>query len=390
MKRAILAWECGAGRGHVIKLKTVAEALRDRFSFYAVLHDIRPAGELSGLVDEVFPCDSLKGRPDIVKAMASAPGATWAEYLHVRGFCDPAYLIERVGAWRKAFALFEADVLIAAYAPAAMLAARTMGLPVIVTGTGYGTPPAGAREFAVYLDQFSKRFTSESEMCAAMNAAITHFGGPELARAPELYDVAVPLVTTIGELDPYPVRPVDRLPPGDDVASFVSDGKGEEVYIYFSTVERKNAPLIRAIKELGLPVRAFMPGASEAEIADFSASGIVMENAPVPVDLLARRTRLMVHAGQHGIVNLALAAGIPQFAIPQHMEHLLHASRIKALGMADYVMPQNIDAGSFRDLVHGAYNSQAMQDAAQDFARIKRPIYLQDIHAGIREACAHI
>ena len=35
MQGALLAWEHGSGRGHVVPLRTVAEAVRDRFSFDA-------------------------------------------------------------------------------------------------------------------------------------------------------------------------------------------------------------------------------------------------------------------------------------------------------------------------------------------------------------------
>ena len=37
MPRALLAWEGGVGRGHIFTLKTVAEAIGDRFSFDAAL-----------------------------------------------------------------------------------------------------------------------------------------------------------------------------------------------------------------------------------------------------------------------------------------------------------------------------------------------------------------
>ena len=40
MQGALLAWEHGSGRGHVVPLRTVAEAVRDRFSFDAALRDL--------------------------------------------------------------------------------------------------------------------------------------------------------------------------------------------------------------------------------------------------------------------------------------------------------------------------------------------------------------
>ena len=64
MLGALLAWEDGSGRGHVVPLRTVAEAVRDRFSFDAALcrsglqgrvgRPLRPgAGSLAALFGRV-------------------------------------------------------------------------------------------------------------------------------------------------------------------------------------------------------------------------------------------------------------------------------------------------------------------------------------------------
>ncbi len=386
-KRAVLAWECGAGRGHVTKLKMVAQALRGHFDYYAVLHQMAVAHEVEDICDAVFPCESLPILQAEIEARRGHNAATWAEYLAQRGFCDAEFLKTRVEAWRKALTLFEADVLIADYAPAAMLAARTLGIPTIVVGTGYGIPPSEADEFTIFIPEYAHRHISEAVMLAAMNEALTSFGAAPLTRAPELYDVAAQLVTTLPELDPYQERPKGRLPSGDDVSSFVSDGSGDEVFIYFSTSERQNAALMQAVKRIGLPTRAFMPGASDAELAEMAAAGVVIERRPVPVDLLAKRTRLMVHAGQHGILNLALAAGIAQLAVPQHLEHTFHAKRAERLGVLKIVQPRDVLVETFVALVRELYDDRAMHSKAQAFAAEKRDFYQQDISALIRDKC---
>ena len=386
-KRAVLAWECGAGRGHVTKLKMVAQALRGHFDFYAVLHQMTGASEVDDICDAVFPCESLPIVQAEIEARRGHNAATWAEYLAQRGFCNATFLKTRVEAWRKALTLFETDVLIADYAPAAMLAARTLGIPTIVVGTGYGIPPRGADEFAIFIPEYAHRHIDEEVMLAAMNEALASFGTPPLSRAPALYDVAVQLVTTLPELDPYQHRPEGRLPSGDDVSSFLSDGSGHEVFIYFSTSERQNPALMQAVKQLGVPTRAFMPGASEAELAAMAAAGVMVERKPVPVDLLAKRTRLMVHAGQHGILNLALAAGIAQIAVPQHLEHTFHALSAERLGVLKIVQPRDIKVETFVGLVRALYDDRAMHSAAQAFATEKRSFYTQDIAALIREKC---
>lgn len=53
MLGALLAWEHGSGRGHVVPLRTVAEAVSDRFTFDAALRDLTFKDELAGLCEVV-------------------------------------------------------------------------------------------------------------------------------------------------------------------------------------------------------------------------------------------------------------------------------------------------------------------------------------------------
>ncbi|MET0360442.1 MAG: hypothetical protein ABW048_01695, partial [Sphingobium sp.] len=69
--RILLAWESGAGRGHIVTLRTVAEALGPAFAYDAALCVIDHAGELAPLCEMVFPGARLFVNP----AVRGAPGA---------------------------------------------------------------------------------------------------------------------------------------------------------------------------------------------------------------------------------------------------------------------------------------------------------------------------
>ena len=65
---------------------------------------------------------------------------------------------------------------------------------------------------------------------------------------------------------------------------------------------------------------------------DLTRRGVHVERSPVPVDLIARRSRLMVNAAQHGTLCLGLAAGLPQVSVPQDLEKQYHAEAAELLG----------------------------------------------------------
>ncbi|GLK81459.1 glycosyltransferase [Methylopila turkensis] len=384
MRRALLAWEGGGGRGHLVTLKTVAEALSDRFEFDAALCRMDHAGEIEALCEQVFPAAYLWLR-DEPRRSSGVGCATWGEYLGDIGFRDQAFLARQIAWWQEVIRVREISLVIGDFAPCALLAARGLGVPACGVGTGYSCPPAAMAEFPVLLGSHPKRIYDEAEMLAAVNAAATPLGVPEFDRLPAIYDCDDQLVRTLPMLDPYVAhREGDLLPPVADVPGGISDGAGEEVFVYFSTTERANPALMEALEDLGAPTRLFMPNIAEDLAARLAARGVIVERAPVPVDLIARRSRLILHAGQHGILCLGLACGLPQVAVPQHMEQLYHARRAEEAGVLRVALHREIDVAAFRDLVRACLADEEMARRARSLARDLRPLLTRDPRRLIR------
>ena len=53
-KRILLAWESGSGRGHIVRLKTIAQALGEAFIYDASLGQMNHANEIAPLCDLAF------------------------------------------------------------------------------------------------------------------------------------------------------------------------------------------------------------------------------------------------------------------------------------------------------------------------------------------------
>ncbi|CAL4869559.1 hypothetical protein MMA231_03851 (plasmid) [Asticcacaulis sp. MM231] len=381
--RVLLAWEAGAGRGHVVTLKTVAAALGDGFVYDAALCRMDYVAELQPLCEMVFPAARL--RYDAARREGPVRTATWGEFLGDSGFRDPAFLARQVGWWKAALTARRSDLVIADYAPCAMLAAQSLGIPTVITGTGYGIVAEGLTEFPLFLPEYGQRLYDEAEMVQTINTALEPLGVPRLGVLPDIYRRSQELVRTLDILDPYNgLRTQRLLPPVADVAAEYG-GEGDEVFCYFSTTELADADVLDAICSLGLPTRAYCPGLDNDHASRLVAAGVRLENGPVPVDLIARRSRLMVHSGQHGILSLGLAAGVPQVAIPQHLEHLYHARRCEGQGCAHVVTISERAAPSVRQVIRDRYDDTAFHQAAQDVANRIRPQFAVTPGALIRE-----
>ena len=383
--RILLAWEAGAGRGHLVTLKTVAEALGDGFVYDAAICRMQYASELTGICDLVFPSAFLQLGTARRAAAGNPRTATWAEFLGDLGFADPAFLIRQIGWWIAAIKARVSSMVIADFAPCALLAARALNIPAVCVGTGYSAPPSGMPEFPILIPGIDTRLYAETELVEAVNVACHHFGMSPITRFADIYGASTQLPRTIPALDPYgPWRTGPLLPPLNETPP-PADPAADEVFIYFSTDEHDDAPLMSAIANLGVPTRLYMPGVPDALAHTLSQAGVLIERQPLPITQIAARAKLMVHAGQHGVMCMALGIGLPQVAFPRHLEHLYHAQRTRALGTLSLVPRDIRDPDQMRATILAAYHDNATRTLARHRATQLRPSLLGDARALIRQ-----
>lgn len=383
--RILLAWEAGSGRGHLVTLKTVAEALGGGFAYDAAICRMQHADELTAICDLVFPSAFLR-LSTARRADAGNPRtATWAEFLGDLGFADSAFLIRQIGWWIAAIKARGSAMVIADFAPCALLAARALNIPAVCVGTGYSAPPSGMAEFPILIPGIDTRIYAEAELVDAVNTACRHFGMPPITRFAEIYGASTQLPRTIPALDPYTAwRTGPLLPPLNETPP-PANPAADEVFIYFSTDERDDASLMAAIADLGVPTRLYMPAIPDALAQTLAQAGLLIERQPLPIAQIASRTRLMVHAGQHGIMCMALGIGLPQVAFPRHLEHRYHAQRARSLGTLSLVTRDIRDPAEMRAAILAEYHDTATRALAREIAPQLRPSLLGDAPAMIRQ-----
>ena len=389
MLGALLAWEGGRGRGHVVTLKAVADAVRDRFEFDAALCRVEYKHELSEF------CEPVQGpwlpfSDEYRKSKGNPRTATWGEFMGDIGFRRPEILRESIGWWQQVMRDCEISLVIADCAPCALLAARGLGIPSVAVGTGYLVQPAGMESFPVLLPRHATLIHDEAEIVETINSVIPDFGLPKLQRLPEVYASTDQLVFTLDMLDPYAAWRSQPLLPPVTGGTVEPDPGGDEIFIYFSTSEKSDPGLMEAIGGLGVPVRLFMPDIDDALAEDFTRRGVLVERSPVPVELIAKRTRLMVNAAQHGTLCLGLAAGLPQVSVPQDLEKQYHADAAASRGVLISVDEKDRGADSFRSILLDAYEDAGLARRARDLAEELKPQFSANQRKLIRRRLAAV
>ncbi|UJW85189.1 hypothetical protein [Devosia sp. SL43] len=383
--RVLLAWEGGAGRGPIVTLKVVAEALGDACIYDAALCRMDHAAEIAPLCELAFPGAVLWHNETRRREAGNPKAATWGEFLGDLNFGDPQFLITQVGWWLTTIKARQSNLLVGDFSPVALLAARLAGIAAVAVGTGYSVPPADMDTFPVLIPEFATRIYDEATLVKTVNAALGHFGGLPLSRLPDIYAQALSMPRTIAALDPYVgLRSEMPLPPLNTALPRL-EGGGDEIFIYFSTSERDDAELMAAILSLDVPVRIYMPGITVELASQLAAAGHVVERAAVAAEDIGRRSRLMLHAGQHGSLCLGLGLGLVQIAFPQHLEQLCHARAAEALGTVDIIEKNRLDSDGIRAAILRAYHDADRQQLARAVSDRLYPSLFGDIHALVRE-----
>lgn len=357
----------------------------------AALSNRSHAGELQGLCEKVVKAPDIRRPNDLPAGQALPGGATWAMALARMGLADADHVRQGLEFWRKTIVAEDIHVLVADAAPLALHAARGLrdegwAIRIVSIGTGYLAPPAGLGSFPLLHDDLLAVAADESAVLATLNRVSAESDIAPLPRLPALYAADLALATTFGFLDPYrDSRPLaDRIAPLVPASGSLA-GAGEEVFVYFSTGELRDEALVQALEGLPLPRRGFLPRTSAEVKARLSASGMELLDRPASAEEIAARSRLIVHAAPHGTVCLAALAGLPQFAVPQHLEQLFNARACAALGVLDFALPGSADLGA---RVAAAHANRAMADRARAMAPDLRRDHPVDPVASLAERLA--
>lgn len=338
MAKVLLAWELGGNTGHAVRLARLASAL------------VR-AGHATSLAVQ---------RPDAFRPWRHAPGfaemrqapiwpgllrhaetpslrgeAAWGDLLASVGMTDSGVLEYLLRCWDRLIADARPDLVIADFAPAAVLAALDR-LPVIAVGTGFTVPPHDEARFPLLRHRATRALIDEDTLLQVVNRALRRLDRPRLDRLTQMARSAMSCPATFSELDPY--RRYRKAPP---LPPFLSGspgevGDGQAIFAYFAVTDARTRLLMQAlglVAAQGFPVSAWLPGLIGPDAEELARAGVRLHRAPVPQAEIAAGSRLMVGTGGLGTTSAALAAGLPLAILPVDLEKRLTAEAVAGLGV---------------------------------------------------------
>jgi UDP:flavonoid glycosyltransferase YjiC (YdhE family) len=396
MATLLYAWEFGSALGHLGAFLPLARRLAARgHTLRFVLADTATGAAVLGP-------HGFGWLQAPVVAEAPRPGAplSYADILLRFGYDDPARLRGPTVAWRELLQLAGADLVLSDHAPTAILAARTLGLPVCTYSYGFCVPPPldptpNMRPW-LSADPAALR-AADARATQSINAVLAAFDRPPLPNVAALFDVAETALTTFPELDHYAHCRGDASYWGCLVSAVAGDapawpaGTGPRIFAYLRRALPHAEATLAALGRSGCPCVVVFPDIPEDMLVRCHVPNLVVSRTPLDTQRALQEADLAVTYGGHGLSTAFLLAGKPLLLVPGQLEQYLLARRVEAIGAGLCVAPdepaavlaQRLDR--LRGDAHFSANAQAF---ARKYAAFPQERIIDNLVRRIEEIVA--
>ena len=371
MASILYAWEFGANLGHAGAFMPLARALRDTG------HDVHWMVTQPAVVGDFLAGESFDwlAAPTVPEATRPGPPLTYADILLRFGYADPRALFGLVGAWREAMRLTAAELVLADHAPTAVLAARTLGLPVMLFSNGFTAPPRRSplpnmRPWSPVPEQTISQL--DFAALAAVNTVLARHHCAPMKQLADLFEVAEEALVTFPELDHYadrgPARYWGSLPSagaGQHVAWPV--GKTARLFAYLRPESPHHEAVLAALLALGHAAVVFFPNMPPALAARYAAPHLAFIDHPADIEQMAREADVAITYASLATTTAFLLAGKPLLMLPGHLEQFMLARRVEEMGAGRLVNPEQ-PPGDLRAALADLIDNPVWRSNARAFA----------------------
>lgn len=371
MASILYAWEFGANLGHVGAFMPLAHALREQG------HDVHWMVTQPTVVGDFLAGQGFNwlAAPTVPEATRPGPPLTYADILLRFGYAEPRALFGLVGGWREAMRLTGARLVLADHAPTALLATRTLGIPVMLFSNGFTAPPRRSplpnmrpwvQVPAQTLDQLDHTALS------SINAVLARHDCAQMQRLAELFDVAEEALVTFPELDHYadrgPARYWGSLPSAGTGRSVTwPAGATPRLFVYLRQESPHHEAVLAALQALGHAAVVYFPNLPPALAARFSAPYISFLDQPADIEQMTREADVAITYASLATTTAFLLAGKPLLLLPGHLEQFLVARRVEEMGAGRLVNPEQ-PPGDLRTILADLISNPSWRANAQAFA----------------------
>ncbi|HEY6528140.1 MAG TPA: nucleotide disphospho-sugar-binding domain-containing protein [Cellvibrionaceae bacterium] len=355
--------ELGGYLGHISKITSLLQRLNALgHEVVAVLPDI---SFVSFMEAQTPPIPFLLGPKLQMPAFkTSRDPVNLSEVLLCMGMGTETVLTPCANLWRQLLNIVKADLIIADYAPTALLAARSLGVKAVTLGTGFSIPPQLSP-----LPAFNRRLViqeaalhaSDEQLLTALNRYLRRVDAPLLPSVSDLFWQAEYVAITHAQaLDHFAHgRPADadyyglatNMPGG--VCARWPDAPGIKIFAYLKTEYASLEYLLGLLQSLPVAVVVYLSGDKAQQWQRMQTAQLHIYLTPVDLTLLIPDADWLIYHAGSGMASQALSSGVPSILIPTHYEQLFTAEAL-ATRQLGYVLNPHWGAAQIEATVRQA------------------------------------
>jgi UDP:flavonoid glycosyltransferase YjiC (YdhE family) len=366
--RLAFGWELGGEFGHAMSCAGLARSMALRG--HAISFIFRELRQLA-LLPETAGYDLFRAPVLAKEGLGMAAPSSLAEIMLGCGYADAEWLTAALREWLRLLGEWKPDLLVADYAPTALLAARVMGLKRVSLSISFAVPPPLSPLPPFRFDRPpppERVAAADAQVLATVNRALSAVGAAPLGALHEQFQSDEDFILTFPELDAYGNRPTARYwgPRYRDDAGISVHwpaGRGPRVLVYLKRELPQMDALIDLLAASPCRVIAYIPDLELERARRLKGALRIVSDKPVRFSPLLSECDLFVSQAGSAATGTVLA-GVPQLMFPVHYEQYLSAIRIAQLGAGIALLPAATAAE-----VAKAWNLMMTQRGYRDGAR---------------------
>jgi len=337
MHRIVFAWELGENYGHIARGLPIAQRLRARgHDVVFAVRDVEVANSL--LAPKGVPFVAAP-RPLQTAQLRHTP-SNYGQILAECGYAHRSSLRATLRAWINLWQLLKPAAIVIDHSPTALLAARTLNIPVMLLGTGFTIPPDADPLppinpwEKVPLDELRR---SDNLVLGNINDALSCVGQAPLGRIADLFVGLPSLIATFHELDHYGSRTM-----GSFIGPFASasdhpkvtwtQAERTHVFAYLRMSVAGLELILNALRQIDAEVICAIPDVPDALRKRLTTADFRVYPHAIDLPSVLNGSDVAVSYGGAGMTSEALTAGVPLLLVPQFIEQYLGAKCVQGLG----------------------------------------------------------